>query len=252
MAAIEDIRNAGEADLTRRLQKINKKYRKRIRAAIAEYGSLGAIPDSFWQEMEREINSESTAAMLLILIAAYDSTSNRLGLRAEEQRTRQEAEQITRQRGEVLARGEVASIRRRLQDTITKQRTLPTTPTTPISIPTRDIDIITPETIEDILSDQRAERAGTTETTGAISSGQRGGRDDFEQADPLNTTVMIWRTERDARVCPICSPLDGKTDKVWSQQFPSGPPAHINCRCELVVNGKRGRLSALTDELIGT
>lgn len=41
----------------------------------------------------------------------------------------------------------------------------------------------------------------------------------------------VWITERDELVkeCPICLPLDGKTEDLWGDV--GGPPAHPNCRC---------------------
>jgi len=41
----------------------------------------------------------------------------------------------------------------------------------------------------------------------------------------------VWITERDELVkeCPICLPLDGKTEDMWGDI--GGPPAHPNCRC---------------------
>jgi len=50
---------------------------------------------------------------------------------------------------------------------------------------------------------------------------------------------MIWYTQADERVCPVCAPLHGKKQDVWEQQFPSGPPAHVRCRCGLEAKAKR-------------
>lgn len=43
--------------------------------------------------------------------------------------------------------------------------------------------------------------------------------------------IKVWNTQRDERVCPICSPLNGTTQAVWGKQFPNGAPAHYRCRC---------------------
>lgn len=59
------------------------------------------------------------------------------------------------------------------------------------------------------------------------------GGDPLPEETPTWTEVVIeeWVTARDARVCPICGPLDG-------QQWPRGegpyPPAHMGCRCARV------------------
>jgi hypothetical protein len=37
---------------------------------------------------------------------------------------------------------------------------------------------------------------------------------------------MIWMTEQDDLVCPICEPMDGEEIDLGS-----GPPAHPGCRC---------------------
>jgi len=48
-------------------------------------------------------------------------------------------------------------------------------------------------------------------------------------------TVQRWLTAEDERVCPICGPLDHMTEDAWLAEFPTGPPAHVNCRCVTVV-----------------
>jgi len=47
--------------------------------------------------------------------------------------------------------------------------------------------------------------------------------------------TRIWQTAHDERVCPICGPLHDKQETVWAEQFPDGPPAHVNCRCWTVL-----------------
>ncbi len=42
----------------------------------------------------------------------------------------------------------------------------------------------------------------------------------------------VWATEKDAKVCKICGPLDGKPADKWGK-FELGPPAHPVCRCYL-------------------
>lgn len=35
--------------------------------------------------------------------------------------------------------------------------------------------------------------------------------------------------------CPICLPLDGKSENGWKFTMPWGPPAHVRCRCDLLI-----------------
>lgn len=80
---------------------------------------------------------------------------------------------------------------------------------------------------------KRIERIGVTETTRTISAGELAARDELQRIAE-NGIIGRWITERDAKVCPICRPLDGKAESIWAQQFPDGPPAHPNCRCTIL------------------
>jgi len=42
-----------------------------------------------------------------------------------------------------------------------------------------------------------------------------------------------WVTEKDARVCEVCAPLDETPQSAWVDVAPLGPPAHPRCRCYL-------------------
>lgn len=84
-----------------------------------------------------------------------------------------------------------------------------------------------------IFGEDRADNIGITETTKALSAGQIDARDRIYNDTGLQMTA-IWHTERDKRVCPICDPLDGTEEAVWTSKFPDGPPSpHPRCRCWL-------------------
>ncbi len=57
-------------------------------------------------------------------------------------------------------------------------------------------------------------------------------RDEFvEPTDPtIKIALLIYRTERDQRVCPICLPFEGKSFRPDDPTLPR-IPQHINCRC---------------------
>jgi HK97 family phage portal protein len=50
--------------------------------------------------------------------------------------------------------------------------------------------------------------------------------------------IRVWNTDADEKVCPICTgeaygvDLDGMTEDEWPTEIGSGPPAHVNCRCD--------------------
>lgn len=80
----------------------------------------------------------------------------------------------------------------------------------------------------------RAETIGVTETTDLASQGYIEAADSIEELTG-EITELWWVTARDDRVCPICGPLHQTKRDRWSLKFPSGPPAHPNCRCTLDV-----------------
>jgi len=50
----------------------------------------------------------------------------------------------------------------------------------------------------------------------------------FNNVDDL---TAYWNAYNDSRTCPVCSALDGKPESYWIADYPTGPPAHPNCRC---------------------
>jgi hypothetical protein len=86
-----------------------------------------------------------------------------------------------------------------------------------------------------VFSAGRAAQVAITETTRAITQGEAGAARLI--ASRLGSRmVRRWRTERDADVCPICKPLDGKEEfgaDGFAATIPEGPPAHPSCRCEV-------------------
>lgn len=57
----------------------------------------------------------------------------------------------------------------------------------------------------------------------------------------LHVTVHAkWQTFEDDRVCPQCSPLDGKWQSEWMLVAPNGPSLHPRCRCWLAFFRETG------------
>jgi hypothetical protein len=82
-------------------------------------------------------------------------------------------------------------------------------------------------------------------------------RDWMRKAGPpaqRRDTVLVWRTARDERVCPVCRDLDGMPEEYWREIATLGPPVHLFCRCRLVLidlgrKGWRGMLGKMTQRL---
>jgi hypothetical protein len=80
------------------------------------------------------------------------------------------------------------------------------------------------------FSSGRASTISATETTYAITNGQRSA---VSYLDRLlgRRSIAYWQCEPDC--CDICDPLDDEPPDVWADMFPEGPPGHPNCRCWL-------------------
>lgn len=99
---------------------------------------------------------------------------------------------------------------------------------------------------------QRALTIARTENAFAASAGQR---ESWAQAardglfDPTEAQ-RAWMTSEDEQTCPICEPMDGQVVGM-NEAFTTGegeavdePPAHPNCRCDVVLRISEGRLAA--------
>lgn len=87
--------------------------------------------------------------------------------------------------------------------------------------------------LQSAFSARRAETIAITEITRAASAATTAYQQQLAN-NGLNF-VRIWRSDNDDIVCPICSPLNGKQEDKWADQFPDGPPAHPRCRCSTTL-----------------
>jgi hypothetical protein len=87
--------------------------------------------------------------------------------------------------------------------------------------------------LEPMFGAVRAEMIATTEVTTAMSQATAMYKEELDKRGQL--TVERWLTAEDERVCEVCGPLDHTLREEWGQQFPGGPPAHVNCRCQVAL-----------------
>lgn len=87
------------------------------------------------------------------------------------------------------------------------------------------------ERISRQFSPQRADIIGVTETTRAGTAGEFKAVREFKAQTGI-TLIAIWRTSGAGNVCPICEDLEGTVED-WQEEYPSGPPAHPGCNCNL-------------------
>lgn len=84
-----------------------------------------------------------------------------------------------------------------------------------------------------IFSAERDAVIAATETTRAQVAGEYGAAHRWNRLHPEQQIEPRWRTEHDEKTCWICDPLDNQREVTYGIEFPTGPPAHPNCRCWL-------------------
>lgn len=242
MGTLDAIRNAGETDLERRLENLDRRHRALLRTEIERAGRVQDVPQAVWDQIQRDIEEETTAAIMLLILAADEWTTDEIAGLDVTTTTRTRRQDATYSLAAARhTMGTAAATTETLRDRLARkiEDAKATGP--------GDVGTLTGEGIEaaldDVMTDARRKGIATDMTTSSLSLGQRGAKvrtagDDgaTEDGDGQKVTIGLrWNTEQDNRVCPRCSPLEGTTEEVWGLIFPDGPgpDAHPNCRCSL-------------------
>lgn len=255
-----------EADFARRFGKLARKHLLEFRRLLGDPPSLENIPPEFWLKMQREVDAETYAILLLIfdesaLFHGWDSPA--MGLVAFG---------WAKDRADSLSRYWVESVQDRLQKGFDKleqpepvkettvaearvansfggggnnrsgstatddddesftpiNRVFPGQPA--VKVPTQDeID----ELITDTFGPKRIETIAMDETTRARHAG---GESAIEETVGISQDDL-WRNNPQDSVtgpCKICKPLDGLKRSEWPWRYSEGPPSpHPRCVCSI-------------------
>lgn len=239
-----------EAMIADAIKRLNATYRDRVRAMLLRRAPMSEIEAAI-KEYTKKTEDEIAVALLLIYFAANQTLtaeigqSRRLGFTSDDIRgdaatwARRRAADFAQGWGDAsaVAIGELdARSRRQSGDQAPGSNGADGSPGngsggTGGESGTADLEDDIEDELDSVFGDERAERAGTTETTGGISAGERGAQNRLAR-DGMEV-IAIWQTERDGRVCKVCGELDGLPEDEYSDKFPEGPPAHPRCRCWL-------------------
>lgn len=206
-----------EADLARRLSLASSKRRHEFVALLGEPAAAANVPDSFWQNVEREFEEDLMLGLLLILAASSEAHGFESGSDA--------LAPLAAGRAKEVAQGYVAHSREAALQAFPPAggdgaTTIPRT-----EITGRALDIFGPV---------RDERIAVNEVTWGIT---RGG--EFAKLQTVGLSEDdTWHTEQDDKVCSICSPLHETPRSNWKRFFSDGPPAHPFCRCWIQYVGE--------------
>lgn len=242
MPTLDDLRTDQEAALEKLLAGMDARHKRTLRRELKKHGRVEDIPQSVWDEIRADIESDEVAALLLLAIAIGDDwTADELrsrGVKARGYSSRQGSEYAfaAERRAQLLAVQTTDTLRDRLGRKLQDMRTRG-----PGQLGELTDDGIE-QALEDVFTDQRRKTIATDQTTSGFSIGQRGAKERIDGGDGASTAdgqqvaiELLWRTEQDDRVCLRCSPLEGQPEDVWGQVFTNGPgpEAHPNCRCWL-------------------
>lgn len=246
-----------EEQFARRMGKLSARHRRELLELLGNPPDTSRVTQEFWDRVDREEREELLPLLLLIFLASGEThardaagadwssmsgqvldTLNTSGRAWAEQQADQIAVGVTENSRNMLqeadarwaarARSAAESVR---DEMVNSTESVFTHQEIERAVEEALRSSITEEDAVDvanrIFGPNRVENISITETTGAISAGGDAGIEETVGTSPND----LWITERDSKVCPICSKLHMKPRHEWEDYFWSGPPAHSRCRC---------------------
>jgi len=230
-------REKHEATFRGKLHKLSVKHRRELLTLLGNPPSIDNVPASFWERVQREQEAELIASLLLIYIAAgtqlglTDSQAQAVATPRAQARARSISNEfVENSRQQLRKHSELWRLKIQKAQAELNQAGQRPTPQKP---PVTKGDVI--EKVSSVFGKDRAARMATTDTTRTRSDAA----ETIMKATNRESEGDLWRTRPGLSMtgpCPICRPLNGQPRSVWSAQFPSGPPAHDNCVCDIVYD----------------
>jgi len=197
-----------------RIQPILARYQKKIAAAIRSGKATDEIIRALFEELQAALGPE-------IAVITMDRTMQlmeEIGFGADIAVISQEALQYSQAYTYELVTGLTDTTRELVRGAMSTYQATPGM--------TR-ADLV--KLLEPAFGEYRANMIAVTEVTRAYSAATNQYQSMAQDAG-LDMR-RVWLTLRDQLVCPICGPLHGLPEEDWRIAHPTGPPAHVNCRC---------------------
>jgi hypothetical protein len=255
-----------EAAFAKAFGKVARRHMHELRGYLGDPPSVDNVPEEFWQKLEHETEQAVYPHLYSIFLhsANYhgwgDETDNSTKVKALGDFIFKPARALTdaamaafgwaKERAKEFASNWVQSRRDGLEKAIEKElrqrqepeaerpeiipfpsveENPPSKPDEPPGISRDRLD----EILDDFFGPVAIERNVVDETT----QGRHQGAETAIEATVGLGEDDRWRTQKDAAVCPICAPNEGKRREDWPAKFAEGPPCHQRCRCYIDYAG---------------
>ncbi|MCP4536247.1 MAG: hypothetical protein GY832_03800 [Chloroflexi bacterium] len=222
-------RSEWEERIASGLGKLGERQRRDVMRALGNPPRLENLPIDFWNKYEKELRGLLIPDLEgVYLESAKDLILGMPGLGVDWDMVNISASRWSRDYGYKMVSGLTKTTREGLQETI----------------PQFFEDGLTLGQLREKLGRWygpiRADMIATTEVTRASVQGEIGIADQL-RGQGIDM-VMIWKTNNDEIVCPICGP---RNNKAQGDGWTEPPPAHPRCRCWI---GHRVRETASVEE----
>lgn len=202
-------RSQHEAELFASVNALGEKWQRELAKLLGKPPDPRNVPADFWSRVQRE----TEAALLIVLLIVFSRSAELHGMSAD--RAARMAQQWGPSRASFVASRYAQNSRDMLEAQISDWLSDP---------PTR---AEVRNRLQTIFGESRSRGLVVTE----ISNGVTDASEAAIHSAGLASEGDTWQTELDSKVCPVCKPLESQPRSVWQPLFPSGPPAHVNCRC---------------------
>src|SRR3990172_8501920 len=165
----------------------------------------------FWDKQAADFQSQMNDVVQMLLLRAAVDQPTRMGLAVDIDLVNQRVLELAGQYSNSWWRQLESTTRDSLRTAI--QSYIPT------GKPIKDLV----KNIEPLFGKRRAEMIAATEVTRLYAEGNRAGY------AASGVEEVEWVTARDALVCDLCGPLDGKKWPLGQEEYV--PPRHPRCRC---------------------
>lgn len=203
-----------EARLTRLLGKAGREATELITSALGDPPDANKLTPELLKQLEDTYSGALLAELERVFVAGAEALIEDVGVGVDWALINQAAADWSRQYTYNLVRGISDNSRQFLQQSVSDFYSTGMT------------NAQLSERIARLFGAQRAESISITEVTRAAVEGERAMVAEIERAGLR--MVAVWHSVEDDRVCPICSPRDGKK---YGDGWNNYPPAHPRCRC---------------------